>query len=323
MNIDGFDFSSTVTNEINEILSIYFPGEDPVGNFRGWWSKRIGTKNPPKGLITSMGYGGITYERPYNLTTIEGENGFFYFTPKKVDENDRESSTHLKNINSCTNQVPIYAYLRLNKELARKYGIAQRVASNFNFKLHPISDHRLCKYNHVYKVDVARRNIHEADSIGAIEFDAEISSSYLEQRILRARNIEAKKIAHKHSILLNELIIILRHKHGCINIFPERSLCLDHDDDSGEYIGQADVVLKHENQICQIFEVKTESTMSENIRAALGQLISYGRISQGKSSLNLCVVSDAKRDAEGECFLKYLNSIFISRLKISYEVIKI
>ncbi|MDO9479961.1 MAG: hypothetical protein Q8S96_16995 [Hydrogenophaga sp.] len=326
MLIDGFDFTQSVTSQINVILHTYFKGQPEVRGSRAWWSKIVGEikgLDGPAGLITSMWYRGVTYEKSYCLTVIDGEVGYFYLIPRSVNVNtkkEREEKTHLKYFNACNNKTPIFAYLRLHEELAGRYGCGQKVASNVHFKLSPFRHDRLCKSHLVYRVEVDPPHLVDAD---LPEGDGQHPGFYLEERIRRAQNIEAKKFAHIHSIIINYLIEKLRkdYKNTEFDVLPEHSLFLG----KKEYIGQADVVLKmrNSNEICKIFEVKTESTMSENIRAALGQLVSYSRIYQNREGGSLCVVSNVKSDAKGNRFLSHLNKLFGKYLHISYEVIDV
>jgi hypothetical protein len=286
------NFNISAKNGANMVLKEYCKSTKELKSFRQW--SAYADKNKTA-LITTIWYQENKKHDLFSL--ISHGDKLLYRVPKIYTfDNNPEGKNHSNRFTyACEKNIPIYGILksRENNKLSsdRVYKLIQARGENFDnqpersFLLEDVT----CFKNEL--ID-----------------NPENFKSYVEMRSREQYVIEAIEYKHVHSEILNNLRESLK-----INLTPEERI-------KTEYRiceEQADLVVLKNDNVTSIYEVKTQETMEKNIRAALGQLISYSRILEN-SHKKIIVVSNAARTEAGEEFLKYVAGLFGSNITLEY-----
>ena len=291
----NFDLSPTVG--FNLVLKDYCVSPKILQNCRGLWSTdAINKHNEKIGLATTIWHKDDEEGGLYCL--VQGERQFEYHIPATYTENDKKGiKSHINRFNVALKlKIPIYGILKDRR--------SKNFSSTAIYKLtrrEPKENEKHTQVNHFELEDVTQfkeENIENPDRF----------RKYVESRCRRRYIIEAIESIHVHSVILNKL------KERLHNSLP-----------AGEHIyteytidnEQADLVVCRNNSIIAIYEVKTQDTMKKNIRAALGQLVSYSR-SITSPVREVKVVSNADIDKDGSDFLEYIGMLFNGSLVVDY-----
>lgn len=280
------------------------------------WSQWLIVDSKIAALITTVWFtGDVVENRLRHVSHMDGCDLICYAT-ERISNNsaNRLAKSHSIRISEAVkDNIPIFGILKLK---SRTDPNNERIASNIFFELNYIDKNTLPSFSQeLYIFSLIPR----FSSIGAIlnilaYDDAQTNplfNKYSEQRQSQSRYIEAANYVHVHSLILNKLIERLKQSNKRVK--AEYSM-------DGERI---DAVTLNPNKTIQtVYEVKTEKTMRLNIRAALGQILSYGLLISGTAK-SLIVVSNAVKDDEGISYLRDICKLLGPGVTLDYIFIDI
>jgi hypothetical protein len=283
------NFDKSVTEGFNLVLKQYCNSNKKLKNCRQW---SVYADKEKTALVTTI-WNKINEDKKLYSLDREGDRYVYRIPIECTEGGNQEGENHIKRFSfALNNNIPIYGILK-----CRKSG---KLSSMGIYKLNARDSGNIGDNQKIRIFDLEDVNRYEE---GFIESPNQLKI-YIENRFRGRYTTEAIESAHMHSIILNKLTKSLKGKlmEGEV-INTEYKI----DDE------QADLVIIKNNAVTAIYEIKTQDSMKMNIRAALGQLISYSRIIDNPQK-RLVIVSNASVDEDGENFLKYVG--FLLKEKI-------